>query len=122
MLRDYLTANILRSPNLSAVLQERIGTADLEALEQNNFSAFFKLAVPKAIASILDEQDWYVDDELGIKIFEFARESNKGPYKMLHMAMHVKRKQPPQELRAPGQPSGIAVQAYNAVAPTSPRN
>jgi hypothetical protein len=70
-------------------------------LQQRDFKLFFELGLPKVIASILREQDWFVDPTEGITTFEFERPSKTGPYTMLHLVMQVKRQHPPLELRAP---------------------
>ena len=115
ILRQYLKENIERRPPLSDQLEIRTGYRDLGKLEVEQFDLFFKLAAPKLIASLLDEQDWYVDYSQGIRVFEFERQWSEGAYKMLHLVMHIQRKQPPQENRAPGQEPASAKAAYVAV-------
>jgi hypothetical protein len=67
------------------------------------------------IASILDEQDWYVDASQGIRMYEFDRLWKDGAYKMLHLVMDVRRKDPPSDRRGPGQDSPAARKAYETV-------
>lgn len=115
MLRDCLTLNVQAVPELGPLLEARAGTREAKNIELNNFATFFKLSVPKLVASILGEEDWCVEEEVGVRIFEFERQSKGGPYKMLHLAMDVRRKNPPREQRAPGQDSPGAVDAYRVV-------
>jgi hypothetical protein len=115
MLRGYLKGNIDGHPALSDQLETRTGYRDLGTLEAEHFEIFFKLAAPKLMASILDEQDWYVDSSEGIRIYEFERSWKDGVYKMLHLVMHVGRKHPPSQNRAPGQQTQDARDAYIAV-------
>jgi hypothetical protein len=115
MLRDCLKANVEGSPGLVELLSARTGFAEVGPLQQKNFDAFFKLSVPKLIAKILGEEDWYIDETSGIQVFEFVREAANGPYTMLHLVMDVRRKAPPKEQRAPGQDAPQAVAAYRDV-------
>lgn len=115
MLRGYLKGNIDSRPTLSDQLETRTGYRDLGTLEAEQFEIFFKLAVPKLIAAILDEQDWYVDSSQGIRIYEFERSWKDGVYKMLHLVMHIREKHPPSQNRAPGQQAQDAREAYIAV-------
>ncbi len=115
MLRRYLKGNIENRPTLLKRLESRTGARDLQKIEGEQFETFFKLATPKLIASILNEQDWYVDPIKGIRIYEVERQWKDGAYKMLHRVMHICRKHPPSEKRAPGQDSAAAQNAYVAV-------
>jgi hypothetical protein len=115
MLHDTLQSNIDADAALKDCLIESIGHADIKKLQSDHFDTFFKLGMPKIFASTLLEADWYVDSDEGIRIFEFERQSDSGPYKILHMVMDVKRKDPPMERRAPGQHSATAQEAYRAV-------
>jgi hypothetical protein len=115
MLRDRLNMNISDDVHLSSLLTERTGLDNIEALRQEQFNDFFKLGMPKILASILMEEDWYIDSEVGILMYEFERPSKTGPYQMLHLAMDVKRHNPPKERRAPGISSSEAQAAYQEV-------
>jgi hypothetical protein len=115
ILLRYLQDNIEKRQSLAEQLESRTGYRDLGRLQAEQFALFFKLAAPKLIASLLDEQDWYVDSSEGIRVFEFERQWELGAYSMLHLVMQVQRKQPPQEKRASGQDSTIAKEAYIAV-------
>jgi hypothetical protein len=119
---DYLTrlqtslhSNLQRDNNLNGMLQDRAGTADVATLRQANFELFFKLAIPKLLAQTLMSQDWYIDPERGIKIYEFERPFEGGNYKMLHIVMDIKRHEPPRHERLDGERSDVAEQAYQDV-------
>jgi hypothetical protein len=101
MLRDYLRTNIKSEPRLLDILEQRSGFRDLGRLEAENFDLFFKLAVPKVIARILLAEDWYIDPDYGVSIFQFERSSKTGPYTLLHMVMDVKRQAPSFDERPP---------------------
>jgi hypothetical protein len=115
MLRDRLDANIRNSEDLRGVLIERTGCVDAATLQNTDFDAFFKLAVPKVLANILLEEDWHIRSEPGIDIYEFERPSSSGPYKILHLVMDVQRNNPPREHRPPGDECEIAKEAYRKV-------
>lgn len=115
MLREQLEANITANATLRDIFIKRTGHKTAISLQNKNFDAFFKLAVPKVLMSILMEEDWYVDPSLGISMYEFERPSLSGPYKILHMVMDIKRKNPSKERRAPGVDCKIAVDAYNEI-------
>jgi hypothetical protein len=119
---DYLTRlqnslhdNLQRDNDLNGILQGRAGTADVEALRQANFELFFKLAIPKLLAQTLMSQDWYIDPDRGITIYEFERLFEGGSYKMLHIVMDIKRHDPPHDQRLAGEHSRIAAGAYQNV-------
>jgi hypothetical protein len=115
MLRDYLTANILEYPELSELMNARVGTDDVNRLEAERFSAFFKLGLPKMLSRILLEQDWYIDPAKGVRIFEFARLWAGGEYRMLHLVMDVRRQEPPMDRRAPHSIPASVQEAYASV-------
>jgi hypothetical protein len=77
----------------------------------DDFDGAFKLSVPKSLSELALEQDWYIDDAKGIEVYQFDREFADGTYRMLHMAMAVKRQAPPREQRAPGQQADAALDA-----------
>jgi hypothetical protein len=79
---------------------------------QDDFDGAFKLAVPKGLSELALEQDWFIDDARGIKVYQFDRPFAGGTYRMLHMAMAVKRQAPPREQRAPGQQAAAALGAH----------
>src|SRR5262249_13439689 len=114
-LEGRLHANIAADDQLRELLTQRVGTDDIERLCTEQFDTFFKLAMPKVIAQALMEADWYIQPEPGIVIYEFERDSTDGPYRMLHLGMHISRKQPPVDRRAPGEESVQAADAYRAV-------
>jgi hypothetical protein len=83
----------------------------------DDFDGAFKLSVPKSLSELALEQDWFIDDDRGIEVYQFDRPSKDGPYRMLHMAMAVHRQHPPKENRAPGQQAEAALGAHkNTVA------
>jgi hypothetical protein len=104
MLRNYLNANLEEHQDFIPLLEERSsGVHTIEVLQESNFELFFKLAVPKVLASLLVETDWYVDPTIGIQIFEFERTpEGVTPYKMLHIVMDVIKQNPPRRNRPPG--------------------
>jgi len=78
----------------------------------DDFDGAFKLSVPKSLSELALEHDWYIDDNKGIIVYQFDRSSKDGPYRMLHMAMGVRRQNPPREQRAPGQQADAALDAH----------
>jgi hypothetical protein len=116
MLRDRLTMNLQNDQTLRPLLLARTGLDDVAILQNAQFDTFFKLGIPKIVASILMEEDWFVDSVSGIKVFEFERPATDGPYKMLHLVMDARRHQPPREERAPGVQSALAMEEYRTLA------
>jgi hypothetical protein len=114
-LQNSLHDNLQRDNDLNGILQGRAGTADVAALRQANFELFFKLAIPKLLAQTLMSQDWYIDPDRGITIYEFERLFEGGSYKMLHIVMDIKRHDPPHDQRLAGEYSPIAAEAYQNV-------
>jgi hypothetical protein len=103
MLSNAIQSNIDRDDDLGAILARRSGTADVAVLQAQNFDFFFKIAVPKLIATLLMDQDWCIDTDTGPEIYEIERQPDgKPPYKMLHVVLDVKRQDPPRDRRAPG--------------------
>ena len=111
MLRDTLQRNLDEDRSLLADLIKREGTSDLSVIQREKFDDFFKISMPKILASISMEKDWFIDPNNGITIYEFERPSKHGKYKMLHLVMDIKRQNPTFENRAPGQ---ICNKAYDA--------
>ena len=117
MLRGHLNSNLRGNKNLRKAMEARSEHRKVRVLQQKDFKLFFELGLPKVLASVLGEQDWFVDPGAGITTFEFDRPSTNGPYTMLHLVMQVKRQHPPLELRAPGeQQTQEASLAYKQVA------
>lgn len=112
MLQNYLQNNLNSFEGLDDVLEGRLGYVDISRLRRENFDLFFKLAMPKVLANILLENDWFVDPENGILIYEFERPAQGGSYTMLHLTMDVKRKNPPLDRRNPGEDCPEALDAY----------
>ena len=101
MLETILANNLEQDSRLRPLLRDRSGIDDLAQLKDQQFELFFTLAMPKIIAGILLEQDWYVEPKAGITIYQYNRDSKDGPYQMLNVVMDVKRQNPPLEKRAP---------------------
>lgn len=78
---------------------------DVPSFFADDFDGAFKLAVPKSLMELTFESDWHIDGEHGIEVYQFDRDFADGSYRMLHMAMVVRRQVPPKEKRAPGQKS-----------------
>src|ERR1700674_131114 len=114
-LQNSLALNLRQDEQLTPMLQNRAGTADIAELRQRNFEVFFKLAIPKVILNTLVSEDWYIEPEYGIKIYEFQREFDGGNYKMLHMVMDIRRHVPPRSKRLDGETSAVAAEAYQQV-------
>jgi hypothetical protein len=114
-LQNSLHENLQRDNDLNGILQGRAGTADVAALRQANFELFFKLAIPKLLAHTLMSQDWYIDSDRGITIYEFERQFEGGSYKMLHIVMDIKRHEPPRHKRLDNEHSAVAAEAYQNV-------
>jgi hypothetical protein len=111
-LEDRVQTNLIRFQGLSDLLSARTEFTTVQNLRSQDFELFFKIAMPKMIAATLWEQDWFVESDEGITIYEFERDSSTGPYKMLHLAMHVRRKSPPIHQRGPGDEPTEAVAEY----------
>lgn len=114
-LQNSLQENLQRDNDLNSMLLDRAGTVDVPALRQANFELFFKLAIPKLLAQTLMSQDWYVDADRGITIYEFERQFEGGSYKMLHIVMDIRRHEPPRDQRLDGEQSVVAKEAYQKV-------
>jgi len=115
MLQEVLEENLASFEGLQDVLVETTQFNSLEELKQKDFALFFLLSLPKVIAKIALEKDWYINHEKGIQIFEFERSSQSGPYKILHFVMDVKRQNPPEYRRVPSTISQEAQIAYKSI-------
>jgi hypothetical protein len=115
MLRAYLQQNIASQPELLDQLETRAGLRDIDQLQNSRFDLFFKLSVPKVIAAMLLEEDWYIDPDTGVTIFQFDRESKDGPYTLLHIVMDVSRQQPDKDHRMPNTQPQAVTDAYGTV-------
>jgi hypothetical protein len=115
MLAGYLNDNIHADAALQPLLMGRTQQGDIPALRAASFDQFFRLGMPKTLLKILMEEDWFVDPESGISVFEIERPSAVGPYKILHLVMDVKRQNPPRENRAPGTSGDGVPDAYRSV-------
>jgi hypothetical protein len=116
MLRHNLNQNMTADGDLERILIDRTGHRRIAELEAEMFAEFFKLATPKILARVIREEDWYVDPADGIQIWEFDRRPPGAPaYTMLHMAMDIRRQNPPRHRRAIGTEDIGAVTAYTDV-------
>jgi hypothetical protein len=104
MLANAIQRNVDRDPALTAILTQRLGTADVAAIRAQNFESFFKIALPKLIATLVIEKDWCLDTDTGVALYEIQRNpEGQPPYKMLHIVMDVARQDPPETRRGPGE-------------------
>ncbi|HEV7681921.1 MAG TPA: hypothetical protein VGO68_07360 [Pyrinomonadaceae bacterium] len=115
MLRDRISNNLAIDAELLNIMVRRTGLDDPILLQQGQFETFFKIGMPKVLTSILMDADWYVDPEYGLKIYEIERPTDEGSYKMLHLVMDVKRHNPDEDHRAPGDQSAEAQGAYRTL-------
>jgi hypothetical protein len=74
MLCDRLETNINADEGLKSLLIKKTGYHNAKILQKKDFDTFFKLAVPKLLMNILMEEDWYIEPESGISIYEFDRD------------------------------------------------
>jgi hypothetical protein len=115
MLLKRLESNVEADGTLAELLKGRNGL-EVEQLQNEDFDAFFELAVPKVIASVLLEEDWYAERDPGIVAFRFVRNTEAEPYTIVHFAMSVRRQEPTRDQRAPGTgPAAVAVADYQEV-------
>jgi hypothetical protein len=98
-LAAVLRENLEQRPTLVPLFEERTGCAAVEELRDTDFETFFRLAVPKTIVRLALDADWYVDQEKGVRVFEFERHATREPYRMLHLIMDVRRQDPPKDQR-----------------------
>jgi hypothetical protein len=109
-LRDHcLASNLAAHHELNDPFLKKSHGKNPAQFFQDDFDGAFKLAVPKSLSELALEQDWYIDDKKGIEVYQFDRSFADGTYRMLHMAMAVKRQAPPKEQRAPGQKADTAL-------------
>jgi hypothetical protein len=109
---DCITDNLNTYEELNAPFLKKSAGDTPSDFFIKDFDGAFKLAVPKSLTELALEQDWYIDDDKGIQIFQFDRAFKGGTYRMLHMVMSVKRQEPPAEKRAPGQKVDAALIAH----------
>ena len=111
-LRDRcLQENINTYEELREPFLRKSGGKNVKEFFEEDFDGAFKLSVPKSLTELALECDWIVDAEQGLRVYQFERDSRDGPYCMLHLAMTVRRQDPPRQLRAPGQPINTSVEA-----------
>ena len=75
MLRRYVEENLQNDPALKEQYAQQSQNRSPAEFLTADFDAFFKLAVPKTIISLLWEEDWEIDAASGVKVFEFERET-----------------------------------------------
>jgi hypothetical protein len=103
-LRDTcLQQNLNKFEELSPAFLKKSSGKALAQFFQDDFAEAFKLAVPKSLIELALENDWHIDGQHGIEVYQFTRDSKDGPYQMLHMAMTVRRQKPAREQRGPGE-------------------
>jgi hypothetical protein len=107
---ECLTENLTEFADLPELLEARSGVLTAAELLEHNFEVFFKIAVPKAVARLGLDEDWYTDPETGVKVFEFTRPAANGPYNILHLVMDFVRPVPDRDHRV----GGVPLQARNA--------
>ena len=115
MLRKYVEDNLARDAMLAVPYSEQSKDRNPADFLNSDFENFFKLAVPKTIVSLLWEQDWEIDAKSGVRVFEFERETEGDPYRMLHFVMAVRRISPNRDARPPGQIPEAASKNYGEV-------
>lgn len=109
---DCLASNLAQHAELKEPFLKKSSGRDPKKFFEEDFDGAFKLAVPKSLSELALEQDWFIDDSKGIQIYQFDRPFNGGTYRMLHMAMLVKRQHPPKDKRAPGQKAQAALGSH----------
>jgi len=103
-LRDTcLQGNLNKFAELGKPYLTKSNGRDVTKFFEEDFDGAFKLAVPKSLIELALENDWHIDGSKGVEVYQFDRDAKDGPYRMLHMAMTVRRQQPAQGKRAPGQ-------------------
>jgi len=109
---DHLVAK------LKQLLLNRTGLDDPTLLSMNQREAFFRLSMPKALLKVLMEEDWYVDPDRGISLYEIERPRIGGNYKMLHLVMNIKSQNPNRNHRFAGVTPPNILDAYRRVVRT----
>jgi hypothetical protein len=112
MLFNSLKRNIAADRSLADLLRQRSGL-EIGQLQQQDLTRFFELGLPKVIANVLMEQDWYIDPNPGVLVFKFER-AGVSPYKIIHFAMEVSRQSPPVDQREPKTTPQSVADAYKA--------
>jgi len=114
-LRRYLEENLDNDAELRPLLLNRTGVDNPTTLSANYFEDFFRLSTPKALANVLMAEDWYVDPDTGISLYEIERAWEGGKYRMLHLLMDIKRQNPDRDHRFAGPPPVNLLDAYRTV-------
>lgn len=91
-LRDHcLVENLAAHQELNAPYLKKSKGKNPAQFFKDDFDEAFKLTVPKSLSELALEKDRYIDDAKGIEVYQFDRPFVGGTYRMLHMAMSVKR-------------------------------
>jgi hypothetical protein len=114
-LRRCLEQNLNEDAELEPLLVRRTGHNDLTILSTHHFDDLFRLAMPKELLRLLLEEDWYVEPNVGIALYEIEREWKQGTYKMLHLVMDVRRQNPDRDHRFARDTPQDVVDAYRTV-------
>jgi hypothetical protein len=101
-LASSLERNLTQHPAIKTPYEKRSSNRPPERFLVEDFASAFKVAIPKMLADVIYECDWYVEPKFGLRVLEFSRPHAEGKYTMLHMGMLVCRQKPPKEERMPG--------------------
>ena len=101
---DRISRNLNANGELNSLFVQKLNGRGVTEFFDEDFDGAFKLAVHKSLIELVGEADWFVDSRRGAEIYQFDRDSRDGPYRMLHMAITIRRQSPPRERRGPGQP------------------
>ncbi len=103
-LKGRINQNLEMYPDAAEAFRDAHKVMDADELFDIDFDAAFKIAIPKSLADLAVECGWYVDADLGVRVFEFERDETDPSYTMLHLVMTLHRQNPPVELRLPKEP------------------
>jgi hypothetical protein len=91
MLIHILENNIQRESDLARLYNEKFNQQSVVELFESSYDTALKLAIPKSIVDIVQDEDWFVDSSEGLRVFQFQRQAPAHNYTMLHMVMTVRR-------------------------------
>ncbi len=117
-LQRYLEQNLNEDAQLRPLLVNRTGLDNIATLSADHFEDFFRLSMPKALLKLLMVEDWYVDPDKGISLYEIERTWKEGRYRMLHLVMDIKRQNPDRDHRFAGETRPDILEAYRTVVRT----
>jgi hypothetical protein len=112
MMSTAIDRNLQSIDGLSDVLFLRTGCKSGQELMTRDFRNMFLIGAPKLIATVLMEEDWYIDPASGIQVYVFERAYSDGQYSMVHLIMNVNRKHPIESQRPPGSNPEAVSAAY----------